>query len=764
MGKHLPKREASLSLSVEKNHPGCMWSLVHVLHHQRWFHVKKMIPNRRHNSRRTQAGHPGAVAATGNYEFKQHIDPQMKKTLVLNPATKSSVRKLKSIFLIEMSKRKGNHRRTSSCPDKSQLKRTESINLLENSVIPRIESPQAVNIKNSSLVPQGESKLQDDSTETQSKQLLDALDIFNMNKELFGKLLRDPISPLSYHIHKQQTSKPRSGYAKSLSFPSRFGEKTELLSEKHEAKEDLETYATMKYHKPEFHNNPPKSESTEDELSDHDYCPCSPRGRTRKGNVKVIKHFKNLRRKIKHAIHESKKERQRVTMDAVLHKIPYGKKCPNDVPEKVSEIWTNPNEEEEIDKPGRGSISFRSVSMVQSGRKATSFDPPIDKYNWLYESSCRKEIRSEQVAKEVEKNEKMEKPSSGGGNIKKSFERIISLPDLRSYYYLFNEPSPDAPTPLDRPSRKNSNDDPIKAVVKLEKISKGVQDHAENQTENDKESHQLQDEELENDLGVSAFKLQNESEPTPVSLLESPQDDVANPSSSSTSVYLPEVELVKENLQLDPESFFFFQKEDFAESNNQEKAVLHSPGQCEDKLSSNMLVSKNDIVEFNYVKNVLERSGLSGKNHLSTWQPADKPVGRSVYEEMEDGLVLGSNIPKTEIDNWDRLLLFDLINEVLMQIHDRAFTYCPINLTWVSQIRPLPTGGHVLEEVWNGINWYLSWKPEADQSMDEAVTRDMGKYDGWMNIQLDAECVSLELEDMIFDELLEELEYDLEWD
>ena len=65
-------------------------------------------------------------------------------------------------------------------------------------------------------------------------------------------------------------------------------------------------------------------------------------------------------------------------------------------------------------------------------------------------------------------------------------------------------------------------------------------------------------------------------------------------------------------------------------------------------------------------------------------------------------------------------------------------------------------GHHVLAEVWTNISWYLSWRPEADQSLDNNVTRDLAKSDGWMNLQFEVECIGLELEDMIFDDLLDE--------
>lgn len=171
-----------------------------------------------------------------------------------------------------------------------------------------------------------------------------------------------------------------------------------------------------------------------------------------------------------------------------------------------------------------------------------------------------------------------------------------------------------------------------------------------------------------------------------------------------------------------------------------------------------VLVNMKDAAEFNYVKHVLELSGFSRDELLGTWHSPDQPVDPTLFEEVESCMVPEPHYPENkEGGNCDHLLLFDLINEVLLEIHERSFTYWPKTLSSNSHMRPIPVGYHVLEEVWASISWYLSWKPEVDLSLDDSVTRDLAKGDGWMNLQFEAECVGLEIEDLIFDDLLEEL-------
>lgn len=160
--------------------------------------------------------------------------------------------------------------------------------------------------------------------------------------------------------------------------------------------------------------------------------------------------------------------------------------------------------------------------------------------------------------------------------------------------------------------------------------------------------------------------------------------------------------------------------------------------------------AKNNA-EFNYVRGVLELSGFSRNETLGQWHSEAYPLNPSVFEEHE--CCAGNE--EDGISN--QILLFDLINEVLLRIHERSFCYWPTPLTTRSSMHPLPKGSRVLEEVWAEIRWLLSAAPQSDQDMDDAVSRDLAKNDGWMNLQLDAECVGLELEELIFDDLVDEI-------
>ena len=177
-------------------------------------------------------------------------------------------------------------------------------------------------------------------------------------------------------------------------------------------------------------------------------------------------------------------------------------------------------------------------------------------------------------------------------------------------------------------------------------------------------------------------------------------------------------------------------------------------------LDSDSLSVQVDIknkAKFNYVRDVLELSGLSRNELLETWHSNDHPVNPSVFEEVEGCLALEPECSGNEENgSCNHLLLFDLINEVLMEIYESSLTYYPLRLSSLSHIRPLPVGYHVLEAVWANISWYFSWEPDTDLTLDHVVSRDLAKGDGWMNLQLEAESLGLELEDWIFYDLLDE--------
>jgi hypothetical protein len=175
-------------------------------------------------------------------------------------------------------------------------------------------------------------------------------------------------------------------------------------------------------------------------------------------------------------------------------------------------------------------------------------------------------------------------------------------------------------------------------------------------------------------------------------------------------------------------------------------------------------IDAQDKVKFNYVRDILEISGFNAPESLSMWQLDYQPLDPLVYEEVTT-TTTGCMFQDPECSrneeeggNCNHLLLFDLINEVLIEIYERSYHYYPKPLSSLCKIHPMPVGDSVLKEVWVRISCYLRYKPyDEQQSFDKVMSRDLSRDDGWMDLQFESECVGIEVEDLIFEELLEEL-------
>ncbi|KAL3536399.1 hypothetical protein ACH5RR_004860 [Cinchona calisaya] len=603
----------------------------------------------------------------------------------------------------------------------------------------------------------------------ESKLFLDALDLLNIRKELFLKVLQDPDSSLSHHLHCQKASSLRLGLTKSVSFPTpgfpgrkapasnspECGSCTEGesksqvdedISSNALAFEDLDQNLAIKTGKCAEDGDALASLGSPKELKNHQV------------NKLILKRFKNLREKIKHAIKESKKEKQRIVMDAVLHKIPYG--YPKDLKEEngirkdaVTQKWN---------KYSSGNDQFSASSKIgQHGiRRTSSFHESLIGYNRLLELCFNEEANSQTSNRSKLKSTGTRSPL---GSSPICLERILSLPDLRSYSF----------SRIERSAATNSLETPIRPLLggslSTENISVCEQKPAalESQIqlveppENDSPENILEVGDSLTDL-VGSKRRESISE----------HDDIIEPTTEfrhdskfeEDAIPNKDLDLAQEDLNSKEEDSLLNLQHDL----NMDSPSLHESSININKVEALIKQSYNDLLhvhvdmkkkaEFNYVKDVLELSGFCGTEFLGKWHSEEQPVDPLVFEEVEGCLLAQPDCSGNEEGgSCNHLLLFDLINEVLLEIYGRTFSYWPMPLTCRSHVHPMPVGYHVLEDVWASINWYLRRMPEVDQSLDDAVSRDLSKSDGWMNIQFEAECVGIELEDLLFDDLLDEL-------
>ncbi|KAK6152466.1 hypothetical protein DH2020_015101 [Rehmannia glutinosa] len=674
-----------------------------------------------------------------------------RKSTDHSPAPKNSMKsRIKALITEEMSKRRGRHRRSTSYPTRTQLDRTISIHRVESSdlnsraennsnddflayhdsvhsaalldpFLPRLGEENGSNcelcaamlrlnyLKQSEVNKLGRQPVRDHTllgdkliyaieqrrcnSLQESKLFMDALDLLNLRKEVFLKILQDPSSSLAHQLHCRRTPHSRFGLTKSESFPVSGSSSTRAfeLDESITVTEDNKHLSTK------------NGFSRELELSENASPTSADVQRKRHDNkVVVLKRFKNLREKIKHVIRDRKKRRIGLlwTRDAKDHTAPDGLRF------RTADNTVSPI-------PSRRAVLGRILSL-----------PDLRSYSAIQiddSSNISSSHRADDIAAENtsigSSGLTEQKPLNLGLENKVQPCGVSESPsqenlfDVRSSF----DDSADSKT-WETASSQEFNLEPVPGSVSQPLDSDQVSEDGSNYQEDEKSQG------LEISVSDDSRKLVFSTEEDSSDI----QHDLPNLSSSENTVDVDTLE-----------------------------------NQVIKKFYTDLLhfhVDTKNEAEFNYVKDVLELSGFSRDEILGKWHSAEHPVNPLVFEEVEGCLVSQPECSGNEEGgSCNHLLLFDLINEVLLDIHERSFCYWPVPLTNRSHIHQMPKGYRVLEEVWAEIRWLLSWPPEIDQSIDDAVSRDLGKGDGWMNLQLDAEFVGLEVEDLIFDDLLEEI-------
>ncbi|XVE96875.1 hypothetical protein REPUB_Repub02eG0261200 [Reevesia pubescens] len=674
-----------------------------------------------------------------------------------------------------------------------------------------------------------------DASAYQSKYLMDALDIINMNKGFLLTILQDPGSPLAQHFHKQQAISAKMGVKKSETFPSPGSSSSRgSIPRSQKQKQDATgLHAKEKESDVSFDGQKsPDHESTEDICAksmaliaaDHradgihklnqskaEMADISPSGSSHHlkqsgGNKVAKKRFKHLKQNIKHAIKEIKKERHRIAMDAFLHKIPHKKGFSKDLTKDIVDHFKIPSRIRDV-----FSESSTRNRRMQHERRASSFKESMDRYTQLYESSFNKEAKEHNSRRIQERRE--EEMALPRWRAPKSLGRILSSPELYSYESEDSSDSfsSDVPITVANSTLSISSLTEQKILDLSEALDYRSQDtlgkgESEENMIGTRETHSVSSEQLalnsstdsktiaqvgktsdESGRGDNDSESEQDSKPetVPITKQEEPssplldfnfEGQIASPEEisksqdySSLSFYL-HVSWLEADLELKQSQGFPTELDFLADVQHE---LGDTPEEAEGILEFEKVealrkdsdtdllkdeVDTNDKHKFTYVRDVLELSGFSGNETLGTWHADDQPLDPLVYEEVRGCIFCDPHCSGDEAVGYcNHPLLFDLINEVLMELYERSYNYCPRHLSSLCHIRTTPVGHRVLKEVWANISWYLSYESGFDKPLDYVASRDLTRNDGWMNLQFESECLGLELEELIFNDLLEEL-------
>ncbi|RWW63569.1 hypothetical protein BHE74_00029243 [Ensete ventricosum] len=608
-----------------------------------------------------------------------------------------------------------------------------------------------------------------------SKEFLEMMQLFSENKELFLKFLQDPTFIFTDYTQEQQASIPAMKLTKSGSFPAAgWSQRNRPLSlfDKQEENGSIDAPSLTcnavedGAHSMESMAHPDAANMLKAESEGLD---CAQLGFAETKNAKnvgiVSTRFKVLKQKIKYIIKENRKEQQRISMDSILHKIPYGEKVSENVKKEAESLWHGRLAKSILRAKKIGLPSSSSRHTLRSIRKSSSLTESLGRYSQLLESvSITESKRSPDMSMMIK-----EDTDSLSQKTPKVLKRIFSLPELPTGSVskdLRNEVSNSQL--LVRPtSRAMARSTTVKPCDTSQLDSVAALTSSEQSIEPEK----LVERSIEED--VSGIPVETEEQSVPIdeqeqSIVEEEdsfssldgskilvadsnvQEDTASPTGET-----PHSEAEESELMTIPEADFGMDAS-LPMENVEQQQIEETPTQT--KLSEfssfHIQVHEGEEAEFEYVRNILMMSGFSSEEAFGEWHLPDQPVDPSLFEDSLHDLETAAAEPNITLKH---MLLFDLINEVLLETYDTSFAYCPWVLHADCQIRPLQVGHRVLEEVWAVISKHLSYQLLLDQTVESTVARDFTRNDGWMNLQHDTECAALDLEDLVLEDLIDEI-------
>ncbi|KAK8955809.1 hypothetical protein KSP40_PGU015869 [Platanthera guangdongensis] len=593
-------------------------------------------------------------------------------------------------------------------------------------------------------------ELQGDVMMHPSKEFLEMMKLFNGNIKLIQKILEDPSFIFSHYLQGQRATTAPLTRIYSFPAPGKIERSNAgLFSIEHKRFERISLVKQSgNYHSDNslshsdiVENDAPKT----DIMVDDSVAPSSILQERRK-NPSNSGHFKIIKQRIRDIIKDNKNEHHNhISMDGILHKIPYGKKMPKD----MKKIKTSPFKKEmkkiktsQLD----GSVGEKSVgegSRIKCGKhvaknikRSQSLNASLHRYSHLFESISKGAVNG------LPEGPKLAKETA------KTLGRMLSVSDIKyssssNDVQIEDQLRPSSPTNL---ITQRIEEFPGKEPEEFttEVVSKSVPIDCE-------KSPLLSNEQDLSKRITSDIFIREDGNAIPTldqELIDLEyRYELTKPTLHDTSLGFHDHAISKGSELEYPTDYGL----------ECDKIDLKRPKSSSDTNSFDLLhlqIDGKDEAEFNYVREILKRSGFIGHDFVGSWHTPYQPMDPLIFFTEGEDLDYEPDIR----DDEHHQLLFDMINEALVEIYETSFGYY---FPWLSHfstsIRPVPIGNHVLEEVWANIYWHLKGQSCLNNTFYGIVARDFTRNDGWMNTQSDIEDVELELECLILDDLLDEV-------
>ncbi|XP_044505315.1 protein TRM32 isoform X3 [Mangifera indica] len=711
MGRQLQRVHSGVQ--YEGYHPGCLWSILHIL-------------------------------GFGSGEAQSSLDADNFLDATKNANPSSTISKVSS-----WKKRTGK-----LLNQKADL--GDSVNVEDNLGEYQLSEMEEKVMANSKSQKMMDSK--------QLKEYVDVLEIFKVNKEQFLKIFKESDIGVSENSPGQQISNKKAKLTKSGSFPVADPSRLRNLRPSTIEHKQNETWTSPKEKLLvcSTKKGDDNGGSAVKQKANTNSQGSSQASSHQKWKKLLTGYFRGRKQRIKHAVKENKKENDYSKTE--------GQEMPRGL-ENISEVGCGA-ESSRFYQESNGSEPDLGKSRRQMRRTASLNESP-ERHAWLFESSCGREAKLPHSSSLKLRNEDK---TASKEHIPKFFRSVSSLPDLESFSSLLNELAHGSEMPVSTEVACNTNSESDKHDETKSSSPPQAKDNLEPLIEN-REQGSDNNASMENSGPLilsrigEKFLMSGQFGENIIDALKvasiTPQDEVIVSSMDPTICLeqqspdpipencFPGSELNLEQAQIDEaDSSFNIQHESKAD---------YLPDFCDtvitdkDNQLQHFELGENEP-SFNYVGQVLMLSGFVENDCHGTWYSLDQPLNPSVYKELEEYLHHEPQYsPESIGENCEHQLLFDLTNEVLIELSERSLTYFPLALSFNRLISPMPKGKRVVNEVWSRICWYITFRTNLDQSLDGILAQDLTKGNGWLIHQFETECVALEVEDLICDELLDEL-------
>ncbi|TKY48420.1 TRM32 protein [Spatholobus suberectus] len=777
MGKHLLSSDQSI-VQIQDNNPGCMWGMLQILDYHRW-RVKNVFPHKR----RRHVTYKRKAILYNQHEDQQHGVTEAEPLLVrqhgekLRGAGKSSPK---------------NRQKEPRTEKKFNNENSKGSGTMDYSRKNQGSSGYALHLEKDGETT--EAALNDKYMETNKhnrdisnkfEKHTDIFELLRVEKDLLLKFLRD----IDFGGKKLlQASHSKARLTKSGSFPLASTSQMRNIRSSSLKHKQNEIWAFPKGEKL-LAGAQASNMSVSSFVKDISYekpmplvrdlgvgsamkqktniSSRSPQGSNHKGwNQLVLHQFKAIKQKIKHALVELRKSGYQTSAEAIHHRASPENSIINDDEEISQSLDDGVIQEYRRSKSSNETKASDYDSNKHDARlvrRTSSLNESLDRYTQLFEKSFSKDVKwqsSKSKSLKLTNEDKIHK----NGHAPRFSRSNLSMPNLETLGFILQEALFDT-NDIGNTVHRKSVSLPLKMDKSLDHFKEAEIVETIGGSGRDVNPSLLSDKIMEKiDGGVTCDQKEDMHEPA-VGDGSFPQEkeEMSNMTTNLSKEAMASLETIYEdNINSHAEDTEWNARgstlDELETDLSYKGSVYYSlPDSSFNRNASVTAEDTDNISNFKYVKNVLEFSGFLGNEHTQMRYTVDQPLKPSLFKDLDETLQYEIEPSEEEtISPYDHQLLFHLVNEVLLEIYGRSPTYFPRPFSFNPRLHPMPQGHYLLNEVWASVNSFLTLRPELDQTLDDVVGRDLAKNSGWMILQEEEECVALELEEMILEDLLDE--------